>query len=313
MCQRSMKVEKILIKNTKVVLFEDNDVVIKEKELLIEKGKITKIEDKINQKDAYIINGEGCTVLPGLINTHSHIPMSIFRETTEGCSLYKWLHDKIWPSEEKLTEEDVYWASMLSFIEMISTGTTCINDQYYMTEQIRRAAEECKVRAVLTTTLMDMDNNLEQRIKKFINLYESRNKNDELITYSVGIHGLYTCSDKCLKKAAILAKKYNLPIHIHFLESIEEIEDIKKLHGKLPIQVLKKYFDGIHTILAHGVQLNENDVKILGTMDCGISHNPVSNLRLGCKIANTTKYLKNGINVAIRNRWTGFRKQFRYV
>ena len=110
---------------------------------------------------------------------------------------------------------------------------------------------------------------------------------------------MYTCSDKLLKESRELATKYGLPVHTHFLESIDEIDDIKKLHGEEASKVLKKYFDGIHTILAHGVKLNDEDIAILKTMDCGIAHNPISNFRLGCKIADVTKYMKNGINVAL--------------
>lgn len=299
--------ESIVIKSGKVLLFKNNDVVIEKKEILVQNGKIVKIEDEINEPNSYIVDAKDCIVMPGLINTHSHIPMSIFRETTEGCSLYEWLHEKIWPKEEKLTEEDIYYASMLTFAEMISTGTACINDQYFITEQIRKAAKEAKVRAVLTRPLMDTDDTLEMRVQEFIKLYETRDKEDDLITYSVAPHGLYTCSEKALKKAAELAKEYNLPIHVHFLESIDEIQDIQNLHGKPAIEVLKEHFDGIHTILAHGVKLTDDDIEILKTMDCGIAHNPVSNLRLGCKIADTTKYLKEGINVALRNRWTRIR------
>lgn len=294
--------QNLLIKNAKVLLFKDNDVVIEPKEILVQNGKIEKIEEKLNEEEygqAYVINAQECIAMPGLINTHAHIPMSIFRETTEGCKLYEWLNEKIWPREDKLTKDDIYWASMLSFIEMISTGTTCINDQYFMPEEIRKAAKECKIRAVLTRPIMDLEDTCEQRIKEFREFYETRDKNNDLITYSVAPHSLYTCSSECLQKSAELAREYNLPVHVHFLESIDEIQDIQNKHGKLAIQVLKDNFDGIHTILAHGVKLNDKDIEILKTMDCGIAHNPISNLRLGCKIADTTKYLQNGINVAL--------------
>lgn len=294
--------QNLLIKNGKVLLFSENDVLIKEKDILVEKGKITKISDKIEESEvnnAYVIDAKNHIVMPGLINTHAHIPMSIFRETTEGYKLYDWLTQKIWPIEDNLTEEDIYWASMLSFIEMISTGCTCINDQYFMSKQIRKAAEESKVRAVLTRPLMDSAGDLEQRIKEFEDFYKSRNENNELITYSVAPHSLYTCSGKCLDISVDLAKKYNLPIHVHFLESIDEIEDIKNKHGKSAIEVLKEHFSDVHTILAHGVKITESDIEILKNMDCGIAHNPISNLRLGCKIADTTNYLKNGLNVAL--------------
>ncbi len=291
----------LLIKGGRVLLFEDNDVVIEEKDILIKDGKIVQIKEKIEEDNIKVIEAVNNIVMPGLINTHAHIPMSIFRETTEGCKLYEWLNEKIWPREAKLTKEDVYWASMLSCYEMISTGTTTINDQYFVSEGIRKAVEDCKIRAVITRTIMDTDTdgNYEQRAEEFKELYETRDKDNDLITYSVAPHSLYTCSDECLQATADLAREYHLPIHVHFLESVDEIQDIQKQHGKKAIEVLKQYFDGIHTILAHGVHLDDEDIKQLKAMDCGIAHNPISNLRLGCTIADTTRYLQEGINVAL--------------
>ena len=164
----------LLIKGGRVLLFEDNDVVIEEKDILIKDGKIVQIKEKIEEDNIKVIEAVNNIVMPGLINTHAHIP--IFRETTEGCKLYEWLNEKIWPREEKLTKEDVYWASMLSYYEMISTGTTTINDQYFMSEEIRKAAEDCKIRAVITRTIMDTDGSFEQRIQEFKDFYESRDK-----------------------------------------------------------------------------------------------------------------------------------------
>lgn len=292
----------MLIKNGHVVIFEKNDVKVKKVDIKVEKNKILKIDENIlpegNEK---VIDATNKIVMPGLINTHAHIAMSIFRGTFEGCSLYTWLNEKIWPVEAKLTREQVYDATMLSILEMISTGTTCVNDHYFMSEEIRKAIEESGLRAMLTRVLMDTDGEeaSKQRIDEFVKLYETRDKENDLITYSVSPHGLYTCSDKLLELCREFAIKYNLPIHTHFLESIDEIEDIKKLHGESASKVLKKYFDGIHTILAHGVKLNDEDIEILSKMDCSIAHNPISNFRLGCKIADTTRYLKNGIVVAL--------------
>lgn len=292
----------MIIKNGKVVLFEENDVKVKKFDIKVRKNIIEKIAEVIEpEKEEKTIDATNKVIMPGLINTHAHIAMSIFRGTFEGCNLYKWLNEKIWPVEAKLTEKQVYDATMLSIIEMISTGTTCVNDHYFMSKQIRKALEKTKMRAMITSILMDTDGEqaFNKRLKEFTNLYESRDKEKDLITYSVSPHGLYTCSDKVLTISRELALKYNLPIHVHFLESIDEIEDIRKLHGRDAVHVLKEYFEGIHTILAHGVKLNNKDIEILKTMDCGIAHNPVSNFRLGCKIADTTKYIQEGINVGL--------------
>ena len=292
----------MLIKNGRVILFEKDDVVVNQQDIRIEENYIEEIAKKIEPKqDEKVIDATNQVVMPGLINTHAHIAMSIFRGTFEGCDLYTWLNKKIWPIEAKLTEEDIFNFTMLSIIEMISTGTTCVNDHYFFSEKVREALEISNMRAVITRVLMDNDgeNASQKRIDEFIHLYETRDENNSLIKYTVSPHGLYTCSDKVLKKSRELALKYNLPIHTHFLESSSEIADIQKLHGDTASRVLKKYFDGIHTILAHGVKLNDEDVEIIKTMDCGIAHNPISNFRLGCKIADVSKYLKNGINVAL--------------
>ena len=292
----------MLIKNGYVIIFENNDVKVKKLDIRINGDTIEEIEEKLDEKiGEKVIDATDKVVMPGLINTHAHIAMSIFRGTFEGCDLYTWLNEKIWPIEAKLTEEQVYDATMLSILEMLSTGTTCVNDHYFFSKQIRKALEESKMRAVVTRVLMDNDGKeaSENRINEFVDLYESRDINNDLITYSVAPHGLYTCSGEVLAKSRELALKYNLPIHVHFLESINEIESIKELHGDTGANVLKKYFDGSHIILAHGVKISDEDIKVLKTLDCGIAHCPISNLRLGCKIADTTKYLDEGINVAL--------------
>ena len=292
----------MLIKNGNVVIFEEDDVKVKKLDIRVNGNTIEEIEEKLDErKGEKVIDATDKVVMPGLINTHAHIAMSIFRGTFEGCDLYTWLSKKIWPIEAKLTKEQVYDATMLSILEMISTGTTCVNDHYFFSEQIRKALEESKMRAVITRVLMDNDGKeaSENRINEFVELYESRDRNNDLITYSVAPHGLYTCSGEVLRKSRELALKYNLPIHVHFLESINEIESIKELHGDTGANVLKKYFDGLHIILAHGVKISDEDIKVLKTLDCGIAHCPISNLRLGCKIADTTKYLDEGINVAL--------------
>lgn len=291
----------ILIKNGKVLLFENEEVTIREKDIRINDGKIEEIGENLNKKEnEYLIDAKDKIVMPGLINTHTHIAMCIFRGTFEGCNLYTWLNEKIWPIEARLKPEQIYNASMYSIIEMISTGTTCANDQYFMAEETRKAAEELNMRVAISRVLLDTDGkDFDEKIQEFRDLYETRNKENDLITYTIDPHGFYTCTPSALEKIRELALEYKLPIHVHFMESIDEVESIKKLHGMKGSQVLKKYFGDMHTILAHGVKLDDEDIEILKTLDCGIAHNPVSNLRLGCKIADTTKYLKNGINVAL--------------
>ena len=167
----------MLIKNGNVVIFENDKVVIKNIDIKINGNIIEKVEENITANtEEKCIDATNKIVMPGLINTHAHIAMSIFRGTFEGCDLYTWLNKKIWPIEAKLTEQDIYNASMLSILEMISTGTTCVNDHYFYSNKIREALNKSKMRAVITRVLMDNDGQdaSNKRIEEFIELLETR-------------------------------------------------------------------------------------------------------------------------------------------
>ncbi len=242
----------------------------------------------------------GKVVMPGLINTHAHVPMSIFRETVDGYMTQDWLEKKIWPMEDKMSKEDIYDASLLSFIEMIKTGTTTINDMYFMTEEIMKAATETGVRIQTTRTLMDMAGDGDTRIeelKKLLNTYQGKQEN---ITFNIGIHGFYTTNDEYIKKCVVLAKQYDLPVHIHFCENGKEAEDIKTQYQvESPVELIKRYFKGMHVILAHAVKLTKQEIEELAKEDIDIAHCPVSNLKLGCGIADITSMQENGITVSL--------------
>ena len=230
-----------LIKNATLISMSNKREKIEENiDIRIEKNKIKEIGKKLNLDGIdKVIDATGKVVMPGLINTHAHVPMSIFRETVDGYSLQEWLTKKIWPMEDKLTNVDIYNASILSFIEMIKTGTTTINDMYFMTEDIIKAAKETKIRLQTSRTLMGVnDEEGQKRIEELNSLLEKYQNKDELITFNVGIHGLYTSSKEYVKKCITFAKEKELPIHMHFCENEKEVEDIKKAYNSMPIKVL---------------------------------------------------------------------------
>lgn len=292
---------RILIKNANVISMEEKRPKLEENtDILIEDTRIKKIEKEINENADKVIQASGKIVMPGLINTHAHVPMSIFRETVDGYITQDWLEKKIWPMEDKLTKEDIYYASLLSFVEMIKTGTTTINDMYFMTEEIINAAIEAGVRMQTTRTLMDMTGDGDTRIqelKELLNIYQEKQDN---ITFNIGIHGFYTTNDAYLKKCVHLAKEYHLPIHIHFCENDQEAEDIKNQYQvQSPVELIKRYFKGIHVILAHAVKLTKQEIEELSKENISISHCPVSNLKLGCGISDITSMKENGITVSL--------------
>lgn len=270
-------------------------------DILISSGKIKKIAKNITApENTKIIEASQKICMPGLINAHTHLSMSIFRETLDGYTTQDWLREKIWPMEDKLTLQDVYYASLLSCIEMIRTGTTLANDQYYMTEETIKAANDLGVKVQLTRTVNDVANKQNIRLEELEKLIKEYNNKYENITLNVGIHCLDTTGEETTKKAITLAKKYNLPIHMHFCENTKETIDIKTAYNvQRPTQVLQKYFQSTHTILAHVVKVDDQEIGELSQMDISVVHCPISNLRLGCGVAKVQKMLDSGINVAL--------------
>lgn len=294
---------KILIKNCNLIaIAETRDKYEEGIDILISDNKIEKIQKDISRDNCdKVIDAQGKIVMPGLINTHTHIPMSIFRDTLDGYGLQEWLNDKIWPMEDKLNDEDVYYASLLSCIEMIKSGTTCFNDQYFMTDSIIKAVLETGLRTHCTRTLMDISGGMEERLNELEELINNY-KDNEMITINVGVHSLYTCTKECVQKAVELAKKYNLYIHMHFAENSKELEDIKAFHNtNSPIDLLPEYFKDTKLVLAHCVKIEPEEMNKLKKLNVSVAHCPVSNLKLGCGIARVSDFMKSGINVAIRN------------
>lgn len=268
--------------------------IIEKKDIVITNNIITDIVDNYTDKYDMLIDAKNKIVMPGLINCHTHLGMSIFRATNDNMNLMEWLTKKIWPMEDKLTNEDMYYTTMLSIIEMITTGTTCANDMYYNSKGSLKAIEETKIRMSFSRCLINDDNN---KIDEFINIYKN-NKNNK-ITFTVTPHSLYTCGKDYLIKCKQLADDYNLPIHIHLSENEKEIEDIKKIYHKLPVEVLNDlgYLDN-KLILAHATFLEDKELELLKNKNVSICHNPISNLNLGCGIANISKY-KNYVNLCL--------------
>ncbi len=293
---------KILIKNANLIsMSEKRKKYEKNIDILINNDSIEKIGKNLKPNKAIkTIDATGKIIMPGLINTHAHIPMSIFRETLDGYELQQWLEEKIWPMEDKLTNTDIYYATYLSCIEMIKTGCTTINDMYFMTDDIIKAANETGVRIQTTRTLMSGGDSAEVRLNQLEKLIKDYKEN-KLVSFNVGIHGLYTTNEADIKEFIEFARNNNIPVHMHFCENSKEVHDINKAYKvNSPAEVLRKYFTDIPVVLAHAVKLTENEIEELSSLkNISISHCPVSNLKLGCGIAKVQKMLDKNINVSL--------------
>ena len=247
-----------------------------------------------------VIDATGKIVMPGLINCHTHLGMSIFRATNDDLTLDSWLNDKIWPIEDKLTDDDLYYTTLLSMVEMIKTGSTCFNDMYFGYKGSIPAIKKCGVRGIYGRCLMgNMDKDSICRVDDFKKLYEEY-KNDDKIRLSIAPHALYTCNLEYLKLCSDLAKEYDLPIHIHLSENMNEVKTVTNKFGMKPMEVLDKVVMlEKRVILGHGTFLSDSEINMIKDRDVSVCTNPVSNLNLGCGIADLVKYKKNGINVCL--------------
>ena len=288
---------KILIKNGYVVSMV-SDVV--KTDLLIEDGKIAFIGSTDVEADK-VIDATDKIVMPGLINAHTHVPMSIFRGYSDELTLNDWLRKKMWPIEDKMTADDAYWASMLSGIEMIKSGTTTFNDMYFFEDEIAKMAEQLGMRAILSRCIIGEGEDMIKKAEEAETLYNNyHNKCEGRIKVCVGLHAPNTCPPETIRKGIELADKLGTPIHIHYLETKDEINYINNTYLSSVTEYLKKLgLFNYHVMLAHGVHISDADIDVLKEISGGVVHNPVSNMKLGSGFANTAKLLKNGINVAL--------------
>lgn len=289
----------ILIKDTTIL----SDSIIKGSVLVVD-NKIEEISTNLVDKDAdIVINGQNKITMPGLINTHSHVAMTLLRGVGDDQDLQTWLNEYIWPREAKLNEELVYAGSKLAMAEMIKTGTTTFNDMYFYMEKTAKAVEESGMRALLGYGMIDLFDEKKRKselneTKKFID--KCHNTADGRVQVAVAPHAPYTCSEEILKESKKLADTHNLKLHIHVSETKQEVTDLQKERNETPFEYLNNI--GLldeNTIAAHGVWTTPEEMKILKEKDVSISHNPSSNMKLASGIAPVNNYIKNGINVGI--------------
>ena len=290
---------KTLIKNGYVVSMVSE---IRQTDILIEDDKIVRIGfvNEENETLDKIIDANGMVVMPGLINAHSHVAMSVFRGYKDELGLMNWLQE-MWKVEDRMKKEDIYYASMLSGIEMIKSGTTTFNDQYFFEEESAKMAEQLGLRAILSRAIIGEGEDYLIRARETEELYNSwHNQCNGRIKVCVGIHAPYTCPPDTIKKSLELADRLGTPVHIHYLENKDETEKIDNLYHKSVTDYLKELgLFNYHVILAHGVYVKDRDMEILKNISGGIVHNPISNMKLGSGFAPIKKMRDAGINVAL--------------
>ncbi len=221
------------------------------------------------------IDARGLSVFPGLINMHSHAPMTLFRGLGDDQPLDVWLNEYIWPAEQKLTDELVYEGTLQACKEMLASGTTAFNDMYFHLPAMAQAVKDSGIRAMLGLNIFGNGDELD-KLDEVMNLG---------VPVNVAPHSIYTVSEKGLRRCADACVEYGLPMHIHMSETQKEVNDCLREHGCRPweyldsLGILDKL--GKNIIAAHCLHLSKNEIKLIGDHNITCVHCPNSNLKLG--------------------------------
>ena len=248
-----------------------------------------------------VIDGTNYLVMPGLINTHTHAGMTLLRSYADDLPLMEWLETKIWPMEDRLTGDDMYWGTMLAITEMIKSGTTTFTDMYFYMDRVAQAVQESGIRAVLSRGMVGVgpENQLAiDQSRQFIRDWQGGAQGR--ITVMLGPHAPYTCPPDYLKQVVALAEETGAGINIHVAETLDEINTIDRDYGMSPVALLEKtgVFE-VPVIAAHCVHVSEADIAILKKYGVGVAHNPESNMKLASGIAPVPRMLEAGLAVGL--------------
>ncbi len=292
----------ILIKNGIIVTMDKNDSVYENGFVGIKEDRIIYVgREKIDAER--IIDAKGGIVLPGLINSHTHIPMSLFRGIAEDIPLKEWLEKVIFPIEKRLSAELVYTGSLLSCAEMIMTGTTTFCDMYIFEDEVAKAAKKTGMRCIISEALYDFPSPNYGSVENGFRYTEwliEKWKDDPLVNPAVGPHTLYTCSEDVLKRANEISLKYSVPLIIHVSETEEEVKKIRERYGKKPFEFMESL--GMlreNTIAAHCIHVDEEEIRLISKYNVKVVHCPECNMKLASGIAPVSEMLKEGICVCL--------------
>ncbi len=255
-------------------------------------------------RSATTVDASGQVVLPGLINTHTHAPMVLYRGLADDLALMEWLTKYIFPAEAKTVSPDMVRAgTRLALLEMIQSGTTTYADMYYFEEEIAKETKAAGLRGVLGQTVIQFPvadaktpGEALSRAEAFIKAF----KGDPLITPAVAPHAMYTLDGPTLTAARDLARRYGVPTLIHLAETQDEAKTSQERFQTSPIQYLDRLgFLGPSVLAAHGVWASQSEVELLRARGVGIAHNPESNMKLASGVAPVPAYLAAGVAVGL--------------
>src|ERR1700728_1816618 len=301
------RVDLIVLHGT-VVTMDENRRILENGAIAVQGDAIAAIDTIANIDAMYesgrVIDARGGLILPGLINAHTHMSMSLFRGLADDLSLDDWLNKYIFPAEHRyITRDFVTWSTRLSLLEMLRGGTTTVADMYYFENDVAEAAKAAGMRGVLGETVIGFpspDSETSAAALTYTESFLKHWKDDPLITPAVAPHSIYTCSESLLKDAAALAQRNQAPLLIHVAEAPCEIEKSRHEHGLTTVQYLARIgLLGSNVLGAHCIWLDQADVQTLAHFGVGCSYNPSSNMKTAAGLMPAVELLSAGVAVGL--------------
>lgn len=291
-----------------VAVYAQNGKILPHQYVAVREDRIAAVSASsiIPERGEETINGKNRLLMPGLINTHTHIAMSLLRGYAENLPLQRWLNEKVFPFEDQLSPEDVYAGSMLSMAEMLRFGTTSFTDMYYFCDRTAEAMLSVGMRGNISRGIVCPDPAVKladlPAYQEAVDLFTSyHHAGNDLIRVDFSAHAEYTNTEDAIRMIAKTAAEYGARVHIHLSETLFEHEECKCRHNGMTPTAFFEYcgmFSNPVTA-AHGVYLEEEDIRILKEHDAAVAHNPVSNLKLGSGIAPVPEMLDAGLRVTL--------------
>lgn len=275
---KSILLENILVDGRECdVLIKGNTI-----EKVVDTGSSVSLSSELCPEDIDLIECSGKAALPGFVNMHTHAGMAMMRGIGEDISFHEWL-SRIWDVEKDLDEEYVYHATKVACLEMIKTGTTTFNDQYWYMPMAYKAASDLGLRSVLSYVICDRNDPSESERQKqqCHEMYEESRSWGDMATLAIAVHAIYSVSEEMIRWAVAFARERGLLVHLHLSETRKEVEDCIALHGMSPVAYLDSLgVLGPDVIAAHTLWLSDEDIQILGKRGVTCVHNVNSNLKL---------------------------------
>jgi 5-methylthioadenosine/S-adenosylhomocysteine deaminase len=289
--------------NCTAVTADGCDTVIKNAEIHIAGGRIAYIgaaADAPAETAERTLDLKGAVAMPGLVNAHTHLPMNLLRGAADDMPLMRWLNERIWPMEDKMSEEDAYWGTMLACCEMASQGVTAFNDMYFHSRAIYRAVKKSGLTGYISRAIVDTEQQPgEPMLSEALALYRELNGKDGVYV-SLAPHAEYTMTKRMFHRLAETAKEYNMRVHIHISETKTEHDACIGRYGKTPTGLLNETgMLDVPVMAAHCVHISDADIALMAEKGVSALSCPRSNLKLASGIARLTALEEAGVNVCL--------------